>query len=208
MYVRKSNLGNFGSCNNPAIARLDTTRSPCGQFSSIAKGDYRASAAATSYSDALLAAHAKNKSRYDSMLSRGDGYKNKLSGSIVNWLNAARAHVTRIGAQAFARSDVDAARFARGQQAASEMFTRYKDYSDQAPDSSRILERGLRQSIKDIISGDPFRAAKKQKWGPNFLYSDDGGFNYKTIGLILGGTVLAVVAVYSFAGGLGQGLAS
>lgn len=201
MYIQR--LGNFGSspCDNKAIARMPN----CGGFP---QGyGWKASAAVTSYSDALLAAHAKNRSKYESELSKGDNYKSQLSGPIVTWLNTARDSVVRVANQALYRSEADAARFAQGQQAAAESWIRYKDYSEEAPDISRIVESAYDQSIEDITSGDPFRAAKKMKWGPDFLYGDNG-FNYKVIGLILAGTALAIVAVYGIAGGIGKGLVS
>lgn len=199
-------IGNYGgfagtTCNSPAIARLPN----CGGFEAVAGQDWRASAAATSYTDALLAAHAKNRSKYDASLSKGDAYKNQMSGGIVTWLNNARAHVVTSADKAFGRSDTDAARFAQGQQDAASMFIRYNKYSDQAPDISRLVETAADQSLTDIISGDPFRAAKSQKWGPDIFYGDNG-FNFLAIGLTLGGIVAAIIAVYAFAGGIGKGL--
>jgi hypothetical protein len=61
---------------------------------------------------------------------------------------------------------------------------------------------------EDLLRGDPFDAAKKQRWGPDFLYSKDGGFNYLNIGLIVGGVAVTAIAVNAFAGGLGKGLVS
>lgn len=134
----------------------------CAQFPSLAHGNWRAQAAATSYFRAIQAAAKKDKSGYNTNLSKGDGYKAQLSGPIISWLGEARNKAITVSRLHLSRSDAAATRYAPGVAVRSSGPV----LSSEAPPEIDIWGNAFRQSAKDIGAGDPFRGAREGGYTP------------------------------------------
>lgn len=146
-------LGEFGACSIEADAFPN-----CEIFTKLARGDWQAAAVVTSYYTALQAAHAKDKSKYDTHLAKGDNYRTKFTGRpIDNYFQGARSKLIRIAAQTFARSDAETARYARG----FEVRSSGPQLSTDIPSGWDIWGQAASQTGRDIRAGDPFRGARE-----------------------------------------------
>jgi len=67
------------------------------------------------------------------------------------------------------RSAVDQKRYVKTAEAGEGMHSKYREYSEEAPDISRIAESAWKQALRDIANGNPFRAAARQGWVPSWL---------------------------------------